>query len=295
MTVQNNLLQINNTDQVIDSLVDFIRKQVYENFKKKGVVIGLSGGIDSSVVAALCVKALGSKNVLGIIMPEKESNPQSMQLAQKLAKKFEISTMTIDITNILDSFDIYNIRNSVNKKYYSDFDNNCQYRIVVPQDLIERDGIGFPYLEIKERDKNILKIKLSYNDYLVMTAATTIKHRARMINLYFQAEKNNFLVMGTTNKTEFVQGYYVKYGDGGVDVEPLIDLFKTQIFQLAEHLGIPEEIIKRKPSPDTWSLEVSDEEFFYRIPFQMFDTFNCFLLNLKLMFDELGWILVFFC
>ena len=192
MTVQNNLLQINNTDQVIDSLVDFIRKQVYENFKKKGVVIGLSGGIDSSVVAALCVKALGSKNVLGIIMPEKESNPQSMQLAQKLAKKFEISTMTIDITNILDSFDIYNIRNSVNKKYYSDFDNNCQYRIVVPQDLIERDGIGFPYLEIKERDKNILKIKLSYNDYLVMTAATTIKHRTRMVNLYFQAEKNNF-------------------------------------------------------------------------------------------------------
>ena len=159
MTFQNNLLQINNTDQVIDSLVDFIRKQVYENFKKKGVVIGLSGGIDSSVVAALCVKALGSKNVLGIIMPEKESNPQSIQFAQKLAKKFEISTMTIDITNILDSFDIYNIRNSVNKKYYSNFDNNCQYRIVVPQDLIERDGIGFPYLEIKERDKNILKIK----------------------------------------------------------------------------------------------------------------------------------------
>jgi NAD+ synthase len=206
-------------------------------------------------------------------MPEKESSPQSIQFAQKLAKKLEISTMTIDITNILDSFDVYNIRNSVNKKYYSNFDNNCQYRIVVPQDLIERDGIGFPYLEIKERDKNILKIKLSYNDYLVMTAATTIKHRARMINLYFQAEKNNFLVMGTTNKTEFVQGYYVKYGDGGVDVEPLTDLFKTQIFQLAEHLGIPEEIIKRKPSPDTWSLEVSDEEFFYRIPFQMFDTF----------------------
>jgi len=273
MTFQNNLLQINNTDQVINSLVDFIKKQVYENFKKKGVVIGLSGGLDSSVAAALCVKALGSKNVLGIMMPEKESNPQSIQFAQKLAKKLEISTMAIDITNILDSFDIYNIRNSVNKKYYSNFDNNCQYRIVVPQDLIERDGIGFPYLEIKERDKNILKIKLSYNDYLVMTAATTIKHRARMINLYFQAEKNNFLVMGTTNKTEFVQGYYVKYGDGGVDVEPLIDLFKTQIFQLAEHLGIPEEIIKRKPSPDTWSLEVSDEEFFYRIPFHVFDIF----------------------
>ena len=112
MTFQNNLLQINNTDQVINSLVDFIKKQVYENFKKKGVVIGLSGGLDSSVVAALCVKALGSKNVLGIIMPEKESNPQSIQFAQKLAKKLEISTMTIDITNILDSFhySLYSVR-----------------------------------------------------------------------------------------------------------------------------------------------------------------------------------------
>ena len=273
MTFKNNLLEINNIEQVINSLVDFIKNQVHENFKKKGVVIGLSGGIDSSVIAVLCLKALGSKNVLGVIMPEKESNPESMQFAQNLAKKFDITTNTIDITNVLDSFDVYNIRNFINKKHYPDFDDRCEYRIVVPQDLIERDGIGFPYLEIKEHDKNILKIKLSYNDYLTMIAATTIKHRVRMINLYFQAEKNNFLVTGTTNKTEFVQGYYVKYGDGGVDVEPLIDLFKTQIFQLAEYLGIPEEIIKRKPSPDTWSFEVSDEEFFYRIPFGMFDIF----------------------
>ena len=273
MTFKNNLLEINNIEQVINSLVDFIKNQVHENFKKKGVVIGLSGGIDSSVIAVLCLKALGSKNVLGVIMPEKESNPESMQFAQNLAKKFDITTNTIDITNVLDSFDVYNIRNFIKKKHYLDFDDRCEYRIVVPQDLIERDGIGFPYLEIKEHDKNILKIKLSYNDYLTMTAATTIKHRVRMINLYFQAEKNNFLVLGTTNKTEFVQGYYVKYGDGGVDVEPLIDLFKTQIFQLAEYLGIPEEIIKRKPSPDTWSFEVSDEEFFYRMPFGMFDIF----------------------
>lgn len=273
MTNQNNLLEINNIEEVVESLTEFIKEQVNTNFKKKGVVIGLSGGVDSSVIAALCVKALGSKKVSGIIMPEKESNSESIRLANILAEKLGIQTIVVDITNTLESFDLYNIKNQIIKKYFSSFNEKSKYRIVVPQDLIDRDGIGFPYLEIKNENKNIEKIKLSYDDYLTITSATTIKHRTRMINLYYHAEKNNLLVMGTTNKTEFVQGYYVKYGDGGVDVEPLIDLFKTQIFQLAKFLQIPDEIIQRKPSPDTWSLEVSDEEFFFRIPFLMFDTF----------------------
>jgi len=273
MTNENNLLKIDNIDEVVESLIEFIKEQVKTNFKKNGVVIGLSGGVDSSVIAALCVKALGEKNVHGVIMPEKESNPDSVKLAEIHAKKLGINTEIIDITNTLVSFDVYEIKNEIIKKYFSSYNEKTQYRIVVPQDLIERDGVGFPYLEIKNENENIEKIKLSYDDYMTITAATTIKHRTRMINLYYHAEKSNSLVMGTTNKTEFVQGYFVKYGDGGVDVEPLIDLFKTQIFQLAKFLEIPDEIIERKPSPDTWSLEVSDEEFFFRIPFLIFDTF----------------------
>ena len=281
MTNENNLLKIDNIDEVVESLIEFIKEQVKTNFKKNGVVIGLSGGVDSSVIAALCVKALGEKNVHGVIMPEKESNPDSVKLAEIHAKKLGINTEIIDITNTLVSFDVYEIKNEIIKKYFSSYNEKTQYRIVVPQDLIERDGVGFPYLEIKNENENIEKIKLSYDDYLTITAATTMKHRTRMVNLYYHAEKSNSLVMGTTNKTEFVQGYYVKYGDGGVDVEPLIDLFKTQIFQLAKFLHVPDEIIQRKPSPDTWSLEVSDEEFFYRIPFLMFDTFWYFQENNK--------------
>ena len=268
-----NVLEISNVEEVVGSLSEFLVEQVNKNFKKKGVVIGLSGGLDSSVIAALCVRALGSENVFGLIMPERESNPDSIILAKNLAKKLKIKTKIVDITNTLKSFDVYQIKEEIIKKYFPEFNEKTQYRIVVPHDLIDRDGVGFPYLEVQNIDNVIKKIKLSYDDYLSITASTTIKHRTRMINLYYHAEKNNSLVMGTTNKTEFVQGYYVKYGDGGVDVEPLIDLFKTQVFQLARFLEIPDEIIIRKPSPDTWSLEVSDEEFFFRIPFQMFDTF----------------------
>ena len=184
MTNKNNLLKINNIEEVVESLTEFIKEQVNTNFKKKGVVIGLSGGVDSSVIAALCVKALGSKNVSGVIMPEKESDHKSIQLANTLAEKLGVQTNVVDITNTLESFGVYKIKNKIIREYFPSFNEKSKYRIVVPQDLIDRDGVGFPYLEIKNENKNIEKIKLSYNDYLTITAATTIKHRTRMINLY---------------------------------------------------------------------------------------------------------------
>jgi len=135
----------------------------------------------------------------------------------------------------------------------------------------DNDGLSIPYLEVNDENNQIHKIKLSLNDYSTIVAATNIKHRIRMTRLYFHAEKNNFLVCGTTNRAEFQQGYFVKYGDGGVDIEPLANLYKTQIYQLGKHLDIPNEIIERKASPDTWSFDVSDEEFFYSLPYEIVD------------------------
>ena len=270
MNFDRNVLEIENIERVIQSLQIFIHEQVNSNFRKRGVVIGISGGIDSAVAVKLCCGAVGKENVLGIILPEKESNPQSQEFAKKYCEKLGIKYETEDITSIIDSSEIYQTREKIVEKYFPDYNQLCKYRIVFSENF-DNDGLSIPYLEVIDENEQIHKIKLSLNDYFTITAATNIKHRIRMTRLYFHAEKNNFLVCGTTNKAEFQQGYFVKYGDGGVDIEPLANLYKTQIYQLGKYLEIPNEIIDRKASPDTWSFGVSDEEFFYSLPYEIVD------------------------
>lgn len=270
MNFDKNILEIKNMDSVVQHLQNFIHEQVYDNFRKRGIVIGISGGIDSAVAIKLCCDAIGKENVLAIILPEKESNPQSQEFAKKYCEKLDVKYEIDDITSILDSSKIYRTREKIVKKYFSDYNQSCKYRIVFSENF-DNDGLSIPYLEVNDENNQIHKIKLPLNDYSTIIAATNIKHRIRMTRLYFHAEKNNFLVCGTTNRAEFQQGYFVKYGDGGVDIEPLANLYKTQIYQLGKHLDIPNEIIERKASPDTWSFDVSDEEFFYSLPYEIVD------------------------
>jgi len=271
MSFNADILKIENIEEVSQKLQEFIKDQVYNKFKRRGAVVGISGGVDSAVTAALCVKALGAENVIGLIMPERESSHKSQPFAEKLAKQLGIKTEYVDLTPILYSHNMYQTKDAIVKKYFPEFDSSCKYRLVVPQDLLERDRINISYLEVLDSNGEVHKIRLSLKDYSTLWAATTMKHRTRMTTLYFHAEKNNYLVIGTTNKAETVQGYYVKYGDGGVDLEPQANLYKTQVYQLAEHLAVPQEIIQRKATPDTWSYEVSDEEFFYSLPYKMID------------------------
>lgn len=249
----------------------FIRNQVYYKFKKKGTVIGLSGGIDSALTAALCVNVLGAENVIGIFLPEKESNPCSIDFAKIQAEQLRIKTFTFDITPILNSLNVYKRKNEIIRNIFPEFTEDMKYRLVLPQNLLEKDRFNIYSLEIQIEPENIISKHINLKDYLEIAALNNIKQRTRMVLLYYFAEKYNYLVAGTTNKTEYLQGFFVKYGDGGVDIEPLANLYKTQIFELAKHLNIPEEIIKRKPSPDTFSLEVSDTEFYYCMPFDILD------------------------
>jgi NAD+ synthase len=250
---------------------NFIKNEVFNKFKKKGAIIGLSGGIDSALSAALCVKALGAENVIGLILPEKETNPCSIDYAKLHAKQLGIKTFHIDITSILISFDVYSKKNEIIMKIFPEFKEDMRYRLILPQNLLDRDRFNIYSLEIEIKPGEIISTHLNIKDYRELVALTNIKQRTRMVQLYYFAEKNNYIVVGTTNKTEYLQGFFVKYGDGGVDIEPLADLYKTQVFELAEYLNVPEVIIQRKPSPDTYSLEVSDTEFYYCIPFDKLD------------------------
>ena len=249
---------------------NFIRTEA-GRFRKKGAVIGISGGIDSSVAATLCARALGAGKVLGVILPEKESANTSAIYADTLAAKLGIKVQERDISSILDAFGVYSIREKIVKKYFPEHRTGDMFRIVMPGNILISKQLNVPSLEIKDKRGKTRRELLSADDYLSMIAATNIKHRVRMTILYHYAEENNYLVAGTTNLTEFLLGFFVKYGDGGVDIDPIRHLYKTQAYKLAKYLNVPNGIINRVPSPDTFSYPVSDEEYYFRLPYETLD------------------------
>jgi NAD+ synthase len=248
----------------------FILEQVTE-MKRRGAVIGLSGGIDSALCAVLCLKALGKERILGVILPERESNPLSTEYALMHAKKIGLKTETVDITPILEELGVYSKRDAVIKANIPEYNHNFKSKIALPDDLLQKDSFNFFRLIYDDSSGNTQSIRLDNRSLRGIVAATNMKQRVRMLQLYHFAEKNNYLVCGTTNRDEYIQGFFVKYGDGGVDIEPIVHLYKTQVYSLARHLGVIDEIIERKPSPDTYSLAVSDEEMYFRIPFEVLD------------------------
>lgn len=249
-----------------------LQQGIFKTLHKQGGVVGISGGIDSSVVLALTVNAIGSDHVLGVLMPERESNPESARLAQNLAEKLGINTVTECVSDALEGLGCYQRRDEAISKVIPEYHQpGWAAKIVLPSNLLDQNILNVFRLVVTAPDKRVLNKRLPKDEYQQIVAASNLKQRSRMSILYYHAEARNYAVIGTANKNEHDLGFFVKWGDGGVDISPIQHLFKTQIYQLARYLNIPDEIRSRVPTTDTYPGGCTQEEFFYRVPFEILD------------------------
>ncbi len=257
--------------QEAERIIAVMRKQAVGRLKRRGAVVGISGGIDSSVCAALATKAFGPNKVLGVMMPEFDSSPESAELAGILAKHFGFDTVTEAIGEGLKGLGCYTKRDAAIKRVFPDFNAKWKTKITIPTNILDKETFNFFNLEAwNEKGEHIVK-RMPVDAYLQVVAASNYKQRLRMTTLYYHAEARNWLVVGTGNKDEHMQGFFVKYGDGGADIKPIAHLFKRQVFQLAEYLGVPDEIRGRTPTTDTYSAQQTQEEFFFGLDFYRMD------------------------
>ncbi len=252
-------------------ICEFIRKGVVDVLHRRGGVVGISGGVDSSVVLALSVRALGAERVLGILLPEKESSPESHLLPLKLAEKFNVKTVIENITPILEATECYSRRNEAIQRVFPEFGEGWKCRISLPGSLLDQDTLNVFFLIVTDPAGVEHRARLSPRDYQQIVASSNFKQRSRMMALYYHAELRHYAVIGTPNKNEHDLGFFVKYGDSGTDLNPIVHLFKSQVYQLAHYLDIPAEIIQRVPTSDTYPGAGSQEEFFFRLPHQLLD------------------------
>ncbi len=247
-----------------------LRDAVGGQLRRKGLVVGLSGGIDSSVVGALAARALGPERVIGLLMPELDSSPESASLATTLAESFGIRTFTEDITGILTAAGCYLRRDEAIRSFLPEYGDGYRCKIVLP-DVISRPGYSIYSIVVRTPSGEEQRTRIPLDAYLGIVAATNFKQRVRKMMEYYYADRFKYAVAGTANRLEHDQGFFVKQGDGAADVKPIVHLYKSQVYQLAEYLGVPEEIRARRPTTDTYSLEQSQSEFFFGLSLERTD------------------------
>jgi NAD+ synthase len=251
---------------------DAMKKQLRE-LRRKGVVLGLSGGIDSSVTAALAVKAIGKERVFGIFMPEHDSDAETLHFSRMIAEHLGIQTCLEDISPALEAVGCYRRRNEAVASVIPGFTPDWKFKIVLPGP--DHVGLNFYSVVARSPEGKEVKERLPLGAYLTIVAATNFKQRIRKMLEYYYADSLNFAVAGTPNRLEYDQGFFVKQGDGSADIKPIAHLYKSQVYDIAEHLGVPEPIRRRPPTTDTYSMPQSQEEFYFALPYDKMDLVLC--------------------
>ena len=247
-------------------------KETVRGFRKQGGVVGISGGIDSSVCLALAVRALGAERVVALLLPDKDSDPASEELARSLAAHYGVIPILEPITPAAEGFGCYERRDEAIGRVFPEYDADAGYKAKIGLPSLREGGLLNVFsVTIVTPDGEEKSARLGPKDFAQIVAATNFKQRCRTNLLYYHAELRNFAVVGTPNKNERDQGFFVKYGDGGYDLAPIAHLYKTQVYQLAAHLDVPEAIRTRTPTTDTYSAPSTQEEFFFRLPYETMD------------------------
>lgn len=247
-----------------------IQQIISKKLKKRGVVVGLSGGIDSSVTVGLCQKAMGQDRVVALLMPELHSSEDTLNLSRMVANHFGVRIIYEDITRILEALEFYKRYDAAIVSIIPEYGKGWKSKIAT-SNILESKGFTFFSVIAESPDGNKIKKRLDLKSYLEVVAATNFKQRTRKLLEYYHADRLNYAVAGTPNRLEYDQGFFVKNGDGAADFKPIAHLYKSQVFQLAAFLGVPDKIIQRPPTTDTYSLSQDQDEFYFSLSYEKMD------------------------
>ena len=256
-------------DTEIQEISESIRAALRNKLHRRGLVVAISGGIDSSVATALSVEALGPRKVFGVLMPETESSSESLERGTQLAEHLGITYVVKNIGETLRAIGCYDERDAAIRSVFPDYAKGWKNKIAITGGLHGR--INHFKLVVQDPDGAIFEKALPLNEYLTIVAATNYKQRVRKSIEYFHADRLNYAVVGTPNRLEYDQGFFVKNGDGSADVKPIAHLYKSQVYALARHMGLPDEICGAAPTTDTYTLEQGQDEFYFSLPYQQMD------------------------
>jgi NAD+ synthase len=256
-------------DAVVATACTRLREILSRDLSRRGLVVAMSGGIDSSVSAALSVKALGPERVYGLLLPERDSSGGSVTRGRQLAEHLGIKYELFDIAPTLEAIGCYRWRDDAIRKVFPAYGDGWKNKIIISGGLEGR--VNHFVLVVQTPTGEMLQERLGIKEYLQIVAATNFKQRIRKTMEYFHADRLNYAVVGTPNRVEYDQGFFVKNGDGSADVKPIAHLYKSQVYALARHMKLPDEICSAIPTTDTYSLAQGQDEFYFALPYHQMD------------------------
>ncbi|MGA1821670.1 MAG: NAD(+) synthase, partial [Thermoplasmatota archaeon] len=249
---------------------EWVGETVFKVMKKRGVVIGMSGGIDSSVCARICVNALGKERVFGLMMPEIDTEEETNRLGRMVSDHLGIEVITEDLSKTLEVLGCYGRRDEAIRDVVPEYDSGWRSKVILPS-ILDSDRLNVSHIVAVSTDGERIERRLRHRSYLKVIASSNFKQRTRKMMEYYHADRLNYAVIGTPNKLEYDLGFFVKNGDGSADIKPIAHLYKTQVYQMARYYELPGEILSRVPTTDTFSLPQTQEEFYFSVSHTVLD------------------------